>query len=87
MFFIKILKDILNLDLHPSKISIKTSTSGVDFLGWINFTDHSILRKKTEKRVLKKVNVVNLPSYTGLLKHGNTYKIESKISKIPSLYL
>ncbi len=78
------LKDILHLDLHPDKISIKTSTSGIDFLGWVNFPNFKILRKKTEKRVLKRVDETNLPSYTGLLKHGNAYKVQCEIIKITS---
>ena len=41
----------LKLELHPKKISIKTLSSGIDFLGVINFFDYKILRTKTKKRM------------------------------------
>lgn len=67
------LKDKLKLELHPRKIYIKTFASGVDFLGLVNFSDHRILRTKTKRRMLRKINPKNLPSYLGLLKHCNSY--------------
>jgi hypothetical protein len=77
------LQDELSLTLHPDKISIETLSSGVDFLGWINFSDHRILRNKTKNRMLNRVknnpSPETLNSYLGLLKHGNSYKIISKI--------
>lgn len=42
------LKERLELELHPGKIYIKTLASGVDFLGWVNFFDHRILRTTTK---------------------------------------
>ncbi|MEK7658415.1 MAG: reverse transcriptase/maturase family protein [Patescibacteria group bacterium] len=73
----------LKLALHPDKIFIKTLNSGVDFLGWINFTDHRILRTKTKNRMLKRINnnssIETFNSYLGLLKHGNSYRIKNKI--------
>lgn len=74
------LQNVLGLTLHPDKVFIKTIYSGVDYLGWINFKDHRILRKTTEERMLKRIKenpkpeVIN--SYLGLLKWGNTYKIK-----------
>ena len=73
------LKNRLNLDLHPNKISIKTSSSGVDFLGWINFSDHMVLRVKTKKRVLKKITDKNMTSYMGLLQQGNSKNLQKTI--------
>ncbi|MBU3925727.1 reverse transcriptase/maturase family protein [Patescibacteria group bacterium] len=73
------LNNKLKLKLHFKKISIKTIDSGVDFLGWINFSDHRILRTKTKRRMVKRVktnsSLETINSYLGLLKHGNTYKI------------
>ena len=73
------LKDELGLSLHPDKIFIKTLSSGVDFLGWINFRDHRVLRTTTRKRMFKKLKenkkLAIINSYAGLLKHGNTYKL------------
>ncbi len=73
----------LKSDVHPQKIFIKTVSSGVDFLGWINFPDHRILRKTTKIRMFNRLknNFSNnsLNSYLGLIKYGNTMKIKSKI--------
>ena len=75
------LKSRLKLELHPDKIFIKTLVSGVDFLGWINFSDHRILRTATRRRMFKRIkqNPTNetLNSYLGLLKHGNTYRLKT----------
>ena len=32
------LKNSLKLQMHPDKVFIKTLSSGVDFLGWVNFS-------------------------------------------------
>ncbi len=73
------LENELKLRLHPNKIFIKTLYSGVDFLGWINFSDHRILRIKTKKRMLKRIkknsSAETLNSYLGLIKHGNNYNV------------
>ncbi len=37
LFVRSFLQENLKLETHPQKISIKTLTSGVDFLGWVNF--------------------------------------------------
>jgi len=83
------LQNNLRLELHPNKVFIKTLSSGVDFLGWVHFSDHRILRTVTKKRMLKKLsNMSNtrcltvevVASYMGMLKHGNTHKIKKKIN-------
>lgn len=79
------LKVCLKLELHPQKIFIKTLASGVDYLGWVNFSDHRVLRTTTKRRMFKRIskNPVKetLNSYLGLLKHGNTHKLQKKIIK------
>lgn len=69
----------LHLTLHPEKVSIQTVTSGVDFLGWIHFPDHRVLRTATKRRMLRRVNEKNVDSYLGLLSHGNGYELGEKI--------
>jgi retron-type reverse transcriptase len=74
----------LRLNLHPNKISIKTIASGVDYLGWVHFSDHHVLRTTTKRRMFKNIkekkgNVEMVQSYLGLLKHGNTYKLQTAI--------
>jgi len=70
----------LKLTLHPDKVYIKTLASGVDFLGWVNFPDHRVLRTVTKRRMLKRVEIDKrqevLKSYFGLLGYGNTFKLK-----------
>lgn len=69
----------LHLELHTDKVSIHTLASGIDFLGWVHFPDHRVLRTTTRRRMLRRLAENNEPetiqSYLGLLKHGNTYKL------------
>lgn len=73
----------LRLQLHPQKISIKTLASGVDFLGWVHFPSHRVLRTTTKRRMLKKLRDDQRPevlnSYLGLLKHGNAYNLKKSL--------
>ncbi|MBI2674285.1 MAG: hypothetical protein HYX22_00905 [Candidatus Yanofskybacteria bacterium] len=77
------LEERLKLNLHPDKVFIKTLASGVDFLGWVNFPDHRVLRATTKRRMMKRVAKNTKPetvnSYLGLLKHGNTQKLRSMV--------
>lgn len=77
------LSERLRLELHPNKVYIKTISSGVDFLGWVHFSDHRVLRTATKRRIFNKLEINRKPettaSYLGLLKHGNTYKIKNKM--------
>jgi len=72
------LQSRLKLQLHPDKLFIKTFASGVDFLGWVHFPDHRVLRTATKPRMFKRIAenpprpVIN--SYRGMLGHGNAYK-------------
>lgn len=79
------LKSELKLNLHPDKIFIKTFSSGVDFLGWINFPDHRVLRTGTKRRMLKKSRKQHdqerLASYLGMLKHGNAEKLRQQLER------
>ncbi len=80
------LKQELKLNLHPDKVFIKTIYSGIDFLGFIYFAKHKVLRTNTKRRMLRKLKEndfkkESLDSYFGLLKFGNTFKIQSKIKK------
>ena len=71
----------LQLTLHPDKVFIKTLSSGVDFLGWVHFLDHRVLRTATKRRMLRAVSgnpsEETVASYRGLLSHGNTWKLKS----------
>ena len=72
--------------MRPEKILIKTLISGVDFLGWVHFPEHCVLRTSTKKRMFKKIkqknnNSATINSYLGLLSHGNAYSIAKDLQK------
>jgi len=77
------LDDHLALELHPNKVSIRTLASGVDFLGWVHFPDHRVLRTSTKKRMFRAI-IANpkegtVVSYRGMLSHGNAHKLSKLI--------
>jgi len=73
----------LKLQLHPDKVSIETIASGIDFLGWVNFPKHRVLRTSTKRRMLKNLKesskLESKHSYLGMLSHGNAYKLSEII--------
>jgi len=75
----------LKLSLHPGKVSIHTAASGIDFLGWVHFPDHRVLRTVTKRRMMHRIQLKargrqTLRSYRGLLSHGNTCKLERHLT-------
>ncbi|MDE2018840.1 MAG: group II intron reverse transcriptase domain-containing protein [Patescibacteria group bacterium] len=78
------LRNSLKLHLHPDKVSIKTFASGEDFLGWVHFPDHRVLRTKTKRRMMKRIMTNpkegTFQSYRGLLSHGSAKKLGAWIS-------
>jgi len=77
------LKDHLALHLHSKKVSISTIASGVDYLGWVHFQHHRVLRTTTKRRMLSRLmensDDATLQSYLGLIRHGDTFKIKAEI--------
>ncbi len=75
------LHERLRLQLHPNKVYIKTFASGVDFLGWVHFSDHRVLRTSTKRRMLKTIRrnqkSAALASYRGMLTHGNAKRLSA----------
>lgn len=71
------LRERLRLTLHPQKIILKTYASGVDFLGWVHFPKHRVLRTKTRHRMMRRLREYpineTLQSYLGLLSHGDAF--------------
>lgn len=85
---VAIIKDFLlaklKLEIHPNKLFIKTTSSGVDFLGWINFPGYKVLRQATKKRMFRKLKEnsykeESLCSYLGMISHGNSFKIKKEL--------
>ena len=86
------LADRLHLQLHPNKISISTIASGIDYLGWVHFPKHRVLRTVTKKRMIKSIrrkegNESMVQSYLGMLKHGNGKRLQNKINNILSVLM
>jgi hypothetical protein len=91
----KFLNDKLKLDLHPHKVTIRRYEQGIDFLGYIAFPNHLILRNKTKRRIFRKIKMLvrlfkneeiseisftqSLNSYFGVLGHANTQKLKQSI--------
>lgn len=73
------LNNELRLTLHERKIIIRKLRQGIDFLGYVTLSHYRILRTKTKNRMLRKINLKNLPSYLGLLKHCDGYKLQKII--------
>lgn len=72
----------LKLSLHQNKVSITSLASGIDFLGWVHFPTHRILRTATKRGMLRRIQEHAVPetlqSYLGLLCHGNTHKVQQE---------
>lgn len=78
------LSERLLLRLHPQKVTIGTVASGVDYLGWVHFSDHRVLRTSARRRMFgniaeKKCSNETIQSYLGLLRHGNTNKLMHQV--------
>ncbi|MBI4121882.1 MAG: group II intron reverse transcriptase domain-containing protein [Parcubacteria group bacterium] len=82
----RFLVETLHLSLHPTKVHIRTVASGIDFLGWVHFPDHRVLRTKTKQRMFRRIREhptePTLQSYLGLLSHGNTAKIRTQVREL-----
>ena len=65
----------LCLTLHPKKVSNQTLASGIDFLGWVHFPTHRVLRTATKRRMKRRVTEhptnETVQSYLGMLQHGD----------------
>ncbi len=81
----------LKLRLHPDKVSIGTIAAGVDYLGWVSFPDHRIVRTLTKKRMFRRLKDVDgkvetVRSYLGLLKHGNAKMLRDKVESMKTTH-
>lgn len=78
--------DHLHLTMHPDKIFLKTLASSIDFLGWIHFPTHRVLRTATKRRMFRRIQEkpepATIQSYIGLLGHGDAQKLLDRVSLI-----
>lgn len=82
-----LLESKLALSLHPDKVYTKSFASGVDFLGWVHFPDHRVLRTAAKRKMLRVIkekedSEATIQSYLGLLSHGNAKKLQAKVEGI-----
>lgn len=91
------LKEKLRMKLHSEKVFLRNFYQGVDFLGYILFPHHKILRTTTKRRMLRKMDKKftdfmngeiefeqmnqTFQSYFGLMEHGNCHKLREKINR------
>lgn len=84
------LQHALQLSMHPNKVYIQSFASGIDFLGWVHFTDHQVLRPATARRMRKRIaehpTPETLQSYLGLLRHGNTQLLHNEVLNTYDLF-
>lgn len=85
----------LSLSLHPNKVSIRKIHQGVDFLGYVTFPHHRLVRTKTRRRIFKKMRQraeeyragtitkvafeSSIGSYLGVLSHADAYQLKEKL--------
>ncbi|MFA6018111.1 MAG: reverse transcriptase/maturase family protein [Patescibacteria group bacterium] len=77
------LQDQLCLSLHPRKIELCTTGSGIDFLGWVHFPKHRILRTVTKHRAFTQLRNCSedsvFQSYRGMMQHGNAFDVQQDL--------
>ena len=89
------LNEKLLLELHPQKMEIRKVRQGIDFLGHVVLPHVKVLRTKTKRRILRRVNEVKhvfmqggmrrdtfrgfIASYVGVLVHSCSKKLARNI--------
>lgn len=97
------LRDVLEVGLHPDKVEMLTYAKGVDFLGYVIFPTHTLMRKRTKKRIERRFEEkiqnyrkgkmdkekinATLYSYLGVLSHANAYKLSMRLRNYFGLWI
>jgi len=88
----------LALGLHPKKVSIRKLYHGIDFLGYVFFEKHRLVRTKTRRRIFKKFRakvaayhaglvsedslMSSLRSYLGVFSHADARRLEEELQNM-----
>jgi retron-type reverse transcriptase len=88
----------LKLILHPNKIILRPIQQGVDFLGYVTLPHHKVIRKTTERRMIRKLKKIqkdlyqdkltnknmhqSLQSYLGMLSHANAHALSQELLNV-----
>jgi RNA-directed DNA polymerase len=91
----RFLQETLLLSLHPNKIQLVKYHNGVDFLGYVEFTHHRLMRETSKRRMMRKISHAaflyrhgaieetrmnaTLQSYFGTLKHADAYRLSETL--------
>ena len=89
------LAQTLRLTLHPKKIILSNMHQGIDFLGYVLFLHHRLLRTRTKRRMKRRLkeqytaylqhkidpNHMDqcLQSYLGILSHANSHYLAQSL--------
>ena len=89
------LNERLHLDLHPQKVSIRPHHQGIDFLGYVIFPHHILVRATTKRRMFRRLHEraisrrdeaiteeqfdASLRSYRGVLSHADAHEVEQDL--------
>lgn len=85
----------LGLSFHPDKVEIRFFSKGVDFLGYVTFPYHTLVRKRTKRRLLRRLEEkiqsfrkgeiekkgveASLRSCLGVLSHANAHNLSMNL--------
>lgn len=89
------LAENLRLELHPKKVTIRKLHQGIDFVGYVLFEKHMLVRTRSKQRMQKRlkagyekylIGAVDaapfdqmLQSYLGILSHANQHTLSQAI--------
>ena len=83
----------LKLELHPRKVILRPWRQGIDYLGYVSFPHHMILRQKTGRRMIRNISRrissepdsagAAIESYLGILSHCRGYGWQKRIAALP----
>ena len=91
----------MRLILHPSKIVLRELRQGIDYLGYVLFLKHRLLRTRTKRRMLRRLKQhyqhylegscskqrlhQSLQSQLGICSHANTHHLAQALRNAYSL--
>jgi retron-type reverse transcriptase len=91
------LKEELMLNLHPDKIEIRKIRQGIDFLGYVTLPHAHVIRTKTSRRAIRKLNLARenlekekintvtfestVSSYLGIFDHCQNRVVRNKVAR------
>lgn len=89
------LAELLKVKIHPKKISLVKYNQGIDFLGYIIFPEYTLVRKRTVRRISRRIDEkiilykngelekdrldATLSSYLGVLSHADAYRFSESL--------